>query len=200
MTAAPINWPNQRNAYQYWRLNTMVEALDLSPLVDGYNWLLEHEGHFKMNHWIERLVGKDSHGFNKYEALMTIPTEPECGTVLCLCGAALLVNAKRQKSPTVMTEYGSGAIIGQFMNILREVNQQWQGDWSNVEGSLERLFMGDYFDEEFDVDIDNVTLELAREGVEWICDRWGHVPVFIEPNVEQQFGSTLPENYDSVNS
>jgi hypothetical protein len=172
----------------------MTDTLDLSPLVDGYNWLLEHEEHFRMNHWIGRLVGKDIDGFNEYKALTTIPTEPECGTVLCLCGAALLVNAKRQQMPTVMTGYGSGAIINQFMNILREANQQWQGDWSDVEGSLEYLFMGHYFDEEFGVDIGNVTLELAREGVEWICDRWGHVPVFIEPSVKQQLEVTLPEN------
>jgi hypothetical protein len=172
----------------------MTDALDLSPLVDGYNWLLEHEKHFKMNHWIGQLVGKDSDGFNKYEALMTIPTEPECGTVLCLCGAALLVNAKQQEASTVVTEYGSTAIIGQFMNILREANQQWQGDWEAVADSLEHLFMGYYFDEEFDVNVGNVTLDLARKGVEWICGKWGHVPVFIEPNVDKQFGLNLPED------
>jgi hypothetical protein len=76
----------------------------------------------------------------------------------------------------------------------RTANQQWQGDWGAVADSLEYLFMGHYFDEEFDVDIGNVTLELAREGVEWICDRWGHVPVFIEPSVKQQLEVTLPEN------
>jgi hypothetical protein len=171
----------------------MTDALDLSPLVDGYNWLLEHEEHFRMNHWIGQLVGKDSNGFNEYKALTTIPTEPECGTVLCLCGAALLVNAKRQKAPT-LTAGSSGITIGQFMNILREANQKWKGDWRAVCNDLEYLFLGDYFDEEFGVDIGNVTLELAREGVEWICDRWGHVPVFIKPSVDQQSESTLLED------
>jgi hypothetical protein len=165
----------------------MTDALDLSPLVDGYNWLLEHEQHFKMNHWIGQLVGKDGDGFNKYEALTTIPTEPECGTVLCLCGAALLVNAKRQKTPTLMTGRPD-TIIGQFMTILREANPQWRGGWGSVRDDLEHLFLGDYFDDEFDVALDAVTLGLAREGIDWICGEWGHVPVFIEPNVEQQFG------------
>lgn len=172
-------------AHEHHRGETaMTKSLDLSPLVDGYNWLVEHEQHFSMNHWISKLAEKD--GEESWEDVLTTPVEPECGTVLCLCGAALLVNAQKNQRKELTVAYGSEGVLVQFIDILGKVNPQWDGEWGELKSDLRDLFLGDWFKDEYDIDIEDVTLELVRDGIESVCSRWNYTPVFIE---------RLPDDY-----
>lgn len=63
---------------------------------------------------------------------------------------------------------------------LKRRNPEWEGNWSALEDALGHVFLGDYFAEEHDVENQDVTLEMLRDGVEALCDRWDYIPVFVD--------------------
>lgn len=157
--------------------------LNLAPLIDGYKWLLDNPEHFNMSVFLGKRQDnkwyKDT-GKVFYQSMSYSPIKPECGTVLCICGAALLANAiRRKKEKFELREFGPSAAES-FMILLKQTNEHlpkyFDFDWEDVQEQLFALFYGKWYYTNVKADVNSLTLEEAWQGIKLLCKDWGYEP------------------------
>ena len=153
----------------------MTDKLDLSPIIEAYQWLKDNPEHFNMRHFISKPDEEE----NTFRMADTSLVTPDCGTTFCLGGTILLLQA-RKEGKTCLDISEGGPVTMKVFKLLKKNNPNWTG-WksklsNNLSDMLDELFMGDWHEEHMNISLDNITLPQLWEGIEYLCKAFEFKP------------------------
>lgn len=154
----------------------MTDRLDLSLIVEAYQWLKQNPAHFDMSYFISTIDGKDK----SIVPVQMSPVTPECGTTFCLAGAILLLHARKEGKTCVnLSDYETAT--RRVFQLLKKTNPNWTGWESKMSDTLSdmltELFMGDWHKETMNVCLEHITLPQLWQGIRHLCIAFGSIPV-----------------------
>lgn len=153
-------------------------ALNLAPLVDGYKWLRDNQQHMNTcSFLVSRKVDPSTGGVVSY--LITSAELPlEKHIFVCLGTACVIADTLKQGNSTLTTfprDLDGDGIPSLFINILQKLNPDYSGNWYEVDAAFTRLFYGQWYSENLETRLADLTIEQVKQGVIAVCEELGYV-------------------------
>ena len=152
----------------------MTDKLDLSPIIDGYKWMLNNPQYVEMENFL-CLKATDPDTGNEqrfYINFVELPLKEDVS--FCLATACLLVDSlNKGKDRLVVFDKGLTP-VDFIIRILQERNPDYTGYWTEVRLSLANLFCGQWYRENLNTYIEYVTMPQVKQGILALCNEFAY--------------------------